>query len=142
MPTQQDRTTPGTTKPSYVRRLGLERATKSGFSIFIKGKIEPRVALGLPPGTPRKFVKQLAEKACRERVNKENASGERKSRQASRKDRKQALEFQALVNTMTNRQRTLWARAGYPGLRQKDIKALKRFTNLGFAELLARRPTL
>ncbi len=142
MPTQQTRRTPGTTKSNLVKRLGLERAVKAGFGIFVKGKIEPRVALGLPPGTPRKIVKRLAEKACRERVNRESASEERKTRRILRKDKKQALKFQALVNTMTNHQRTLWAREGYPGLRQKNTKALKRFTNEGFAKLLARRPTL
>ncbi len=137
MPTQQQRRTSKTTKPNLVRRLGLERAVKAGFGIFVKGKIQPSVALGMP----RKVVRILAEKACRGRVNKEAAHKNRKDRKLTRKENKQKREFDKLVSTMTNSQRTLWAREGYPGLRQKDIERVKPFTNLGFAELLARRPT-
>lgn len=124
-------------KPSYVRRLGLERAVKSGFYIFVKGRIQPSIALGLP----RKVVRGLAEKACRTRVNRENAYENRKTRKLTRKEVKQKQKFNTLVNTMSNHQRNVWAKAGYPGLRHKDIKPMKPFTTLGFHELLARRPT-
>lgn len=35
--------------------------------------------------------------------------------------------FQQAVNRMTNWQRSQWARAGYPGLRDEDIKKLEFF---------------
>lgn len=35
-----------------------------------------------------------------------------------------AQEFNGIVNTMTNYQRSKWGKAGYPGLRQKDVEAL------------------
>ncbi len=34
-------------------------------------------------------------------------------------------EFGDLVEKMTNHERSLWARAGYPGLAHKEIKALR-----------------
>jgi hypothetical protein len=116
-------------KPSYVRRLGLERAVKSGFYIFVKGKIRPSIALGLP----RKVVRSLAEKACRERVNRENVRANRKARKVFRKKNKQAREFNDLANAMPSWQRHYWARriskdkASYVGLRHKDVKALAKF---------------
>ncbi len=110
-------------KPSYVRRLGLERAVKSGFGIFVKGKIQPSIALGLP----RKVVRILAEKACRYRVNKESAHEKRQARIRARGKNPQGREFNTLVNTMPNWQKHRWARGGYKGLAHKDIKALAKF---------------
>ena len=115
----------------------MEGAVKAGFGIFTKGRIQPSIALGLP----RKAVRVLAEKAVRTRVNRENALKNRKDRKHTRKKQKQKRKFNALVNTMTNHQRTLWVRAGYPGLVEKNVEPMKKFTNLGFAELLARRST-
>ena len=34
-------------------------------------------------------------------------------------------EFNDLVNKMTNHERNQWARAGYPGLRRKDVEELR-----------------
>lgn len=45
---------------------------------------------------------------------------DRKRREA----RARNAEFQAIVNTMTNWERNRWARAGYPGLREKDVQAV------------------
>jgi hypothetical protein len=112
-----------TTKPSYVRRLGLERAVKSGFGIFVRGRIQPSIALGLP----RPVVRVLTEKACRERINRENAATNRKARREARKINPQKQEFQKLVSSMTRRQRRLWVKKGYKGLEHKDIKAVKKF---------------
>lgn len=39
--------------------------------------------------------------------------------------------FQAIVQKMTNHQRNQWARAGYPGLRHKDPKPVRRFCGIG-----------
>ncbi len=114
---------PSGSKPSYVRRLGLERAVKSGFHIFVKGRIQPSVALGMA----RKVVRELAEKACRTRVNKENALGNLTAKAKVRHLNQQKSKFNDIVNTMTNRQRTQWARAGYKGLNRKNIKALEKF---------------
>jgi hypothetical protein len=36
-------------------------------------------------------------------------------------------EFQKTVNAMTNHDRNQWARAGYPGLKKKDLSALNDF---------------
>nr|WP_298685268.1 hypothetical protein [uncultured Dongia sp.] len=36
-------------------------------------------------------------------------------------------DFQFVVEAMTNRERKQWARAGYPGLRDKDLIKLKPF---------------
>ena len=44
--------------------------------------------------------------------------------------------FNALVNKMTNHERNLWARAGYPGLLHKEIKKL-----LPYADAAERRLT-
>lgn len=35
--------------------------------------------------------------------------------------------FQFIVNAMTNHERNLWARAGYPGLQKSEIEKLKPF---------------
>lgn len=40
---------------------------------------------------------------------------------------KQEIEFNKLVNSMSNHKRNKWARAGYPGLRHKDPKPLSKF---------------
>jgi len=56
------------------------------------------------------------------------ADGSRLSSRASVSARRGPWsKFQAVVQSMTNHQRHQWARAGYPGLRQKDVKALRRF---------------
>ncbi len=110
-------------KPSYVRRLGLVEAVKSGFGIFIKGRILPSVALGVP----RLIARTLAEMACRERVNRENAAKNHEARQAARKGFEQKRKFNALVNPMPNWQRNRWARRGYKGLAQKNLKVMKKF---------------
>ena len=34
------------------------------------------------------------------------------------------MEFNDLVNKMTNHERNLWAKDKYPGLRRKDVKLL------------------
>jgi len=41
--------------------------------------------------------------------------------------KKTRSEFAQLVERMTNHQRSLWARRGYPGLRMKEIDRLKPF---------------
>lgn len=117
------RRNPNRSKPSYVRRLGLVEAVKSGFGIFIKGKIRPSVALGLP----RLIVRVLAERACRERVNRENALKNQTARQETRKKSPQKWGFNALVNTMPGWQRHRWTSRGYKGLSQKNLKPLKKF---------------
>lgn len=109
-------------KPSYVRRLGLVEAVKSGFGIFIRGKILPSVALGLP----RPVVRILAEKACRERVDRENAAKNHEARREARAKNPEKQKFNDLVNSMTHDQRRAWAKASHRGLAKKDIKALKR----------------
>lgn len=35
--------------------------------------------------------------------------------------------FRATVERMTNRSRNRWARAGYPGLRHRDVEPLRAF---------------
>ncbi len=116
------RKSPGTTKPSYVRRLGLVEAVKSSFGIFVRGKILPSVALGLP----RLVVRVLAEKACRERINRENTAKNHEARHEARAKNPEKQKFNALVNSMTHDQRRAWAKKGHRGLAKKDIKALKR----------------
>lgn len=111
-----------TTKKSYARRLGLVEAVKSGFGIFIKGKILPSVALGVP----RQVARVLAEKACRRRVNQENRLNKLLHRTSYRKKNAQGRKFNALVTTMPGWQRHRWAVDGYRGLQQKNIKALKK----------------
>ncbi|KKL86527.1 hypothetical protein LCGC14_1943880, partial [marine sediment metagenome] len=75
----------------------------------------------------RKFVRMLTEKAIRQRVNKDNQLLRRATRKEATIASVQRCEFNDLVNTMTNRQRTRWARTKYKGLVRKDIKALEKF---------------
>ena len=42
-------------------------------------------------------------------------------------DEQRREEVQRLVSAMTNWQRNQWAKAGYPGLRAKQPKAVKPF---------------
>ena len=35
--------------------------------------------------------------------------------------------YMSLVNAMTNHERNLWARAGYPGQKQKSARAIAEF---------------
>lgn len=119
----------GTSKICYVRRLGLVEAVKSGFGIFIKGKIQPSLALDVP----RHVARMLAEKACRYRVNRENALNRLLARAEYRKKNKQGREFNNLVIGMPGWQRHRWAMRtskgtpGYKGLAQKNVKVLKKF---------------
>ena len=101
----------------------MERAVKSGFGIFVKGRIQPSVALGLVRGV----VRDLAEKACRTRVNKENALENLTAKAKARHENPERAKFNDMVNAMTNKQRTRWARTKYKGLAKKDVKALKKF---------------
>ena len=40
------------------------------------------------------------------------------------------IEVQRLVNTMTNRMRNKWAKAGYPGLRRKEPDKVAPYADL------------
>lgn len=120
------RKNPNRSKPSYVRQLGLEGAVKIGFGINVKGRLKPALALGMA----RKWVRQLAEKAVRNRVNRDNWLKRRLDRVGSARSvaNVQRREFNDLVITMANKQRNWWARrTKYIGLYNKDIKALKKF---------------
>ena len=44
------------------------------------------------------------------------------------------ITFKDLVNKMTNHEHCVWSRAGFPGLRGKDIKELRDSGYAFFAE--------
>ena len=46
-----------------------------------------------------------------------------------------ATEFNALVDKMTNHERNLWARAGYPGLEHKNMSLLLPYARAAQARL-------
>ena len=129
MPTQKSKSAKGGSKKSFVRRLGLEKAVKLAFGIDVKGRIEPSKALNMP----RAKVKRVTQRALDHINSRQNRMHKRLGRVEGRN--KQAHEFNVLVNTMSNWQRNRWAKAGYPGLRQKDIKPLDKFV------AIERRPT-
>lgn len=67
--------------------------------------------------------KRVRERKAAERTRRQLANfahNDRKRREA----RARNAEFQAIVNTMTKWERNRWARAGYPGLREKDVQAV------------------
>lgn len=53
-------------------------------------------------------------------VQTDRAEANRRLRQR----RRHRSIFDDLVEKMTNHERSIWAKAGYPGLRQKDVKRL------------------
>ncbi len=120
MPTQR-KTAKGGSKNNFIRRLGLEKAVKLAFGINVKGRIQPSKALNMP----RDKVRRLTERGLRRIDNMQNQLHKRLKRIEGRD--KKTLKFNALVNTMCNWDRNQWARAGYPGLRQKDIKPVRKF---------------
>ncbi len=122
MPTQKSKSAAkGGSKKSFVRRLGLEKAVKLAFGINVKGRIEPSKALNMP----RDKVRRITQRALDQINNRQESLHKRLGRMERRDER--AVKFNAIVNSMSNWQRKRWAKAGYPGLRQKDIKPLEKY---------------
>jgi hypothetical protein len=77
----------------------------------------------------------IRRRLSRKQIEERNRRARRRRAAARRMGRpiiEHPSEFQRLVNRMTNWERCQWAKAGYPGLRDKDDLMLRQFCDAHF----------
>lgn len=108
-----------------MRRIAA--ALMAGTAIVSPGIVsrEPRVLLPIVRYVGKRPSLRQRKREERRKIQQENRRNKILSRsRPSHKD----LMFRESVEGLTNWQRCQWAKAGYPGLREKDSKILKPFS--------------
>lgn len=113
-------------KSRKIGMIGAAAALALGAGLAGAPMIRPEPPKLRRPISFTQTRRQRKREEQKEERRRANVSGQIRNRQGRYKQAHK-LGFQAAVNKMTNHERNIWARSGYPGLKETDIEKLRPF---------------